>query len=435
MHRFGQHVSDRTRRLLTVAAGAVALVTAAGLILLWPKGTLPDVAGNLGFLRETVDAEVVDSREAPCSTTTEGDVECRVVTYLLSEGPEEGDEFSQELLISPSTPELEPGDEVMLAFDPEAQDEAFRYRFVDRERTSHLLWLAVGFAAAVILLGRLRGIAALAGLAASLGVLLVFVLPAILTGRSPFAVAIVGAATIAFLALYLSHGFTTMTTVALLGTLASLALTAVLATLFVELTQLTGFGTEEATVVSVGAADIDLAGILLGGVIIGALGALDDMTVTQASAVWELRSANPRMNRGELTRAGLRIGRDHVASTVNTLALAYAGASMPVLLLLVLSRQSIGTVLSGEVIATEIVRTLVGSIGLVAAVPITTWLAAWTAGDAPSAGRALPRARRDEEAPVHDAHPRGERDREPGEAAGRRERGTAGDDERAERDQ
>ncbi|HWC31589.1 MAG TPA: YibE/F family protein, partial [Actinomycetota bacterium] len=210
---------------------------------------------------------------------------------------------------------------------------------------------------------------------------------------------------------YLAHGLTTMTTVALLGTLSSLALTAVLARVFVALTELTGFGTEEATVVSVGAAQVDLAGILLGGVVIGALGAIDDMTVTQASAVWELRSANPRMDRTDLTRAGLRIGRDHVASTVNTLALAYAGASMPVLLLLVLSRQSIGTVLSGEVIATEIVRTLVGSIGLVTAVPITTWLAAWTAGGPDESGDARAGAgpRRDEESPVHHRDPRDER--------------------------
>jgi uncharacterized membrane protein len=210
----------------------------------------------------------------------------------------------------------------------------------------------------------------------SIFVLVQWVLPAVLAGRSPLAVAVVGSAAIAFLALYLAHGFTTMTTVALLGTLASLALTAALASVFVELASLTGFASEEAVVVQIGAADLDLRGIILGGVVIGALGAIDDMTVTQASAVWELRAADPRMSRSTLIRAGTRIGRDHVASTVNTLALAYAGASLPVLLLLVLSNQPVGTVLSGEVIATEVVRTLVGSIGLVAAVPITTWLAA-----------------------------------------------------------
>jgi uncharacterized membrane protein len=189
----------------------------------------------------------------------------------------------------------------------------------------------------------------------------------------------VGSAAIAFLALYLAHGFTTMTTVALLGTLASLMLTAALAAIFVELAELTGFASEEAVVVQIGTASLELRGIILGGVVIGALGALDDMTVTQASAVWELRAVDPRIGRSSLIRSGLRIGRDHVASTVNTLALAYAGASLPVLLLLVLSRQSAGTVLSGEVIATEVIRTLVGSIGLVAAVPLTTWLAALAA--------------------------------------------------------
>jgi uncharacterized membrane protein len=177
--------------------------------------------------------------------------------------------------------------------------------------------------------------------------------------------------------------------VALLGTLGALAITAVLAAVFVGLADVSGFATEEALVVEIGAARIDLRGIVLGGVVIGALGAIDDMTVTQASAVWELRDANPSMSRRSLLRSGLRIGRDHVASTVNTLALAYAGASMPVLLLLVLSRQSVETVASGEVIATEILRTLVGSLGLVAAVPLSTWLAS-LAVPGPAAGREQP---------------------------------------------
>jgi uncharacterized membrane protein len=177
----------------------------------------------------------------------------------------------------------------------------------------------------------------------------------------------------------LAHGFGPKTTVALLGTLASLVLTAVLASVFVEAAQISGLASEEATIVRLGAAQIDLAGLILGGVVIGALGAIDDMTVTQASAVWELRTANPEMPRRELLRSGLRIGRDHVAATVNTLFLAYAGASMPLLILFILSRQSLATVANGEVVATEIIRTLVGSVGLVASVPITTWLAARTA--------------------------------------------------------
>jgi uncharacterized membrane protein len=239
-----------------------------------------------------------------------------------------------------------------------------------------LFWLALLFAIAVVLLGRLRGLAALVGLAGTLVLLLLFVLPAIIEGQSPTLVAATGASAIAFLALYLAHGFRPMTTVALLGTIASLLLTVLLASVFVHLASFSGFASEEAFIVNIGAAQIDLAGLILGGVIIGALGAIDDMTVTQASAVSELRTANPEMGKRELTRAGMRIGRDHVASTVNTLFLAYAGASLPLLLLFILTEKPLTDVANSEIVATEIVRTLVGSIGLVASVPITTWLAA-----------------------------------------------------------
>jgi uncharacterized membrane protein len=211
----------------------------------------------------------------------------------------------------------------------------------------------------------------------------VFVLPAILEGSDPALVSIVGASVIAFLALYLSNGFTAMTSVALLGTLGSLALTALLAYAFTRLSQFTGVFSEESALVTIGAGQVDLSGLFLGGVVIGALGAIDDMTVTQASAVWELRAANPDLHTRSLFHAGLRIGRDHVASTVNTLFLAYAGASMPLLLLFLLSHQSLGSVANSEVVATEIVRTLVGSIGLVASVPLTTWLAARARGASP----------------------------------------------------
>jgi uncharacterized membrane protein len=249
------------------------------------------------------------------------------------------------------------------------------YSFADRQRKPMLLALTLLFVAAVVVLGRWRGAAALAGLAASMAVLLAFVLPAILDGRSPVLVAVVGASAIAFLALYLSHGTGPMTTVALLGTLASLLLTLLLAIVFTNLAKFSGFASDEATIVNLADVRIDLVGLTLGGIVIGALGAIDDITVTQASAVWELRAANPAMSARQLYQSALRIGRDHIASTVNTLALAYAGASMPLLLLFVLSKQSLGTVANGELVATELVRTLVGSIGLVAAVPVTTALA------------------------------------------------------------
>jgi uncharacterized membrane protein len=178
----------------------------------------------------------------------------------------------------------------------------------------------------------------------------------------------------------MSHGLTVTTTTAVLGTLASLAITGALALLFVELAKFTGLASEEAAVLQISADEINLSGLLLGGVIIGALGVLDDVTVTQAAAVWEIRRANPTYGSRALYRSALRIGRDHIASTVNTLVLAYAGASLPLLILLVQSNRGLGEALTGEILAEEIVRTLVGSIGLVASVPITTALAAWVAG-------------------------------------------------------
>ncbi|MGH9166262.1 MAG: YibE/F family protein [Acidimicrobiia bacterium] len=138
---------------------------------------------------------------------------------------------------------------------------------------------------------------------------------------------------------------------------------------------MSGCTTEESLLLTLVPGQLDIRGLVLSGVVLGALGAIDDVTVTQASAVWELRAAAPTMQHGQLFRAGLRIGRDHVASTVNTLALAYAGASMPLLVLFVLTEQPLGIVANSETVTTEILRTLVGSIGLVACVPITTWLA------------------------------------------------------------
>ena len=213
-------------------------------------------------------------------------------------------------------------------------------------------------------------------------ILLLFVLPAILDGRSPVMVAVFGSAGIAFIALYLAHGFNRMTTVAVIGTMSALALTALLSTVFVGLSEFTGLVSEESSLLTL-FEGVDVRGLLLAGIVLGAAGAIDDVTVTQASAVWQLKAANSDLGATALFRRGLRVGRDHIASMVNTLLLAYAGASLPLLVLFVLSDQSLGAVANSEVVAVEIVRTLVGSIGLVAAVPLTTWLAALAADGQP----------------------------------------------------
>ncbi|MDQ4096579.1 MAG: YibE/F family protein, partial [Actinomycetota bacterium] len=177
---------------------------------------------------------------------------------------------------------------------------------------------------------------------------------------SPIAVAVVGSSVILLANLYLAHGFNLRTTTAVVGTLASLALICLLAVIFVAAAHFSGLGTEEATFLQAASSRINLKGLLLGGIIIGSLGVLDDVTVTQSSAVWELHEANPGLGPRRLYRSALRIGRDHIASTVNTLVLAYAGASLPLLILLVEANQDVANVLTGELVAVEIVRTLVG---------------------------------------------------------------------------
>jgi uncharacterized membrane protein len=234
--------------------------------------------------------------------------------------------------------------------------------------------VALLFAAAVVGLGRMRGLAALLGLGVSLLILMGFIVPAIIAGEDAVLVATVGGSAIVLVALYLAHGYTPLTHVAAVGAFAALALTTALSWGVLELAQFTGLAGEESYYLLL-IPGFDVSGLLLAGIVLGAIGALDDVTVTQASAVWEVRQANPALESGHLFASGLRVGRDHIASTVNTLLLAYAGAAMPLLILLSLSKQPFASVASSEVVAVEIVRTLVGSIGLVASVPITTWLA------------------------------------------------------------
>lgn len=376
-------MSQRARRALAIAALTAAVATVLGLFVLWPGDDPAEGVDDLGFTRDLYDARVESTEQTPCAgTMPDEDIVCTSALVRLMQGPDRGTSIELELPATTSGFAMGVGEVLVLSHDPDAP-EGFEYAFADRNRKPVLWWLAGLFAVAVVLLGRLRGLAALAGLAASFVVLLKFVLPAIVSGTDPLAVAIVGASAVAFVALYLAHGFGPLTSVALLGTLGALVVTVVLAQVFVELAHLSGLANEEATFVNVATTRIDLAGLVLGGIVIGALGALDDMTVTQVSVVAELREANPSIGPAGLFAAGMRIGRDHVASTVNTLALAYAGASMPLLVLFVLSEQSLGSIANGEVIATEMIRTLVGSIGLVAAVPLTTWLAVLALGGRP----------------------------------------------------
>jgi uncharacterized membrane protein len=363
------------RRTFELLVAALAVGTAVGLVALWPGDVDAPVSEGLAADTERAEVDSVTYEECPPPQTGQcGEAQITV----------EDDEASS--LIVGGTgiePELEPGDEIRVArTEPvEGGPGEATYALVDFERRSPMLWLALAFAALVIAFGRLRGALSLLGLGISLIVILAFIVPAILDGTAPLPVAIVGSLAVMLATVTLAHGLGPKSLAAMLGTAISLALVALLASAFTGLTNLTGLSSEESTLLLQGGADISLEGLLLAGIVIAALGVLDDVTVSQASTVLALRAANPRLDASELFGRALRVGRDHVSATVNTLVLAYVGASLPVLL--IFSSGEIGLVdaLNTELIAKEIVGTLVGSIGLIAAVPITTVLAALLASD------------------------------------------------------
>lgn len=369
-------------RALLFAVAPLALLTLIGLVVLWPTEDFErsDALGTQLPLEQATVTEVIST---PCEggggAVAPG--ECSVAEFRLDSGPDEGTLASIDVFAGAGQPVLEEGDRIVVgrSLDPEGNS---IYYFSDYERRVPLVALAVLFAVIVVVVARLKGVAAMGGVAISFAILVLFVLPALLEGSSPLLVAVVGSAAMMFVLLYLAHGVNAMTTTALLGTLASLSLTGILGAAFVGAGRLVNLASEETTFLQLVASQVDLQGLLLGSIIIGSLGVLNDVTVTQASAVWQLRVANPRMAPAGLYRSAMRIGRDHIASAIDTLVLAYAGAALPLLLLFTLASRPVVDVITGSLVAEEIVRTLVGAIGLVASVPITTGLAAFVASRA-----------------------------------------------------
>lgn len=359
-------------------APLVAL-TVLGVIAIWPSETARAgraLAGP-GAAPPLVDGRVVDVEGVTCrGQAAEADApDCMLVSVRLTEGDDRGEIVTYERSLTGGQPVPDIGAPVRLELIVPLEGEPF-YDFFDFQRRRPVLLLAAAFVGVAMLVGRRRGLRALIALAFSLVVIVGLTLPALVGGESPLLVALVTSALIMLVALYLTHGPNARTTSALIGTLASLAITGLLGSAFIGAARLTGLVGEETAYLRATAGFLDFQGLLLAGIIIGALGVLDDVTVTQASAVWELHGANPGLGLWGLYRSALRIGQDHIASAVNTLVLAYAGASLPLLLLFTQTGESLGTVVTGEVIATEVVRTLVGSIGLIASVPITTFLTA-----------------------------------------------------------
>jgi uncharacterized membrane protein len=305
----------------------------------------------------------------------------------LRDGPDEGDRADLTLGDTGPAPALDVGDRIRVVkneIPPGARAGAEKYSLSEVERRQSMLWLLAVFGLIVIVFGRLRGALALVGLGAGLLVVTQFVLPAILDGSSPLAVALVGSLAVMLITIALAHGLGPKSMAAILGTAASLLLTALLALLFSDIAHLSGLTSEEATILQAGQPGLSLDGLVIAGMVIGALGVLDDVTVSQASTVMALRRANPRQRLADLYRGALSVGRDHVAATVNTLVLAYVGASLPILLIFGIDGVPFADTINREAISEQVIGMLVGSIGLITAVPITTALAALLATRIPA---------------------------------------------------
>jgi uncharacterized membrane protein len=371
--------------VLLALVGVLVLATVAGGVALRPTGPLAQPAGG-GQADPTrlVTATLTSVQTVPCQEAEPGLPGSTCIKVRAR--PDGGEEVEFETT-DPTGDTFRSGQRVRLSILQQPGQPTF-YNLRDLERGRPMLALAALFMLAVIAFGRWQGVRSLIGLACSFAVIVGFVVPAILRGQSPVPVALVGAMAIMLVSLYLSTGLGRKTTAAVVGTALALGLTAALTAGFVELASLTGLASEDALNASFQVGGISLRGLLLAGIILGGLGVLDDVTVSQASLVFELRRADPAAGFGELVRGALVVGRDHVAATVNTLFLAYAGASLPLLVLFVSGGDSLGTVATAEAVAAEVVRTLCGSVGLIAAVPLTTLLAAVLALEEPAAGPA-----------------------------------------------
>lgn len=381
-------LGTRTHRRLLVVVGVVLVVTGIGMIALWPRAAeLPVTDDPLGEVASAAirSVQVFDDDPDPVRGTSG---EFAVIVAEIMEGPDTGRVVELEVLTE-GYPEFNEGDRVSLA-RAETGDGVFQYYITDFQRTPVLLVLVGLFVAAVLLVSRWHGVRALIGLGLSLLIVVQFVVPAILAGRNPPMVAWVGAMAVMIVTLYLTHGLNEMTTSAVVGTAAALTVTVALGLAFISRGKITGFASDDAVFARFAVGELDLQGLVLAGLIIAALGVLDDVTVSQASTVFALHDTDRRLTWPALFARAMKVGRDHIASVVNTLFLAYAGASLALLVLFSTSGLPLGEILNSEVLAEEIIKTVVGSLGLITAVPFTTALAATVAvrrsPDAPPAG-------------------------------------------------
>jgi uncharacterized membrane protein len=372
-------------RVLLAIVGVLLLGTVVGLVVLWPS---MDLLPPGEPLEDLITAEVVTitERTEDPDPVLGGSGEIADITVELLDGPEAGRTVTLTQIPLEGYPEFTPGDRIELeaATIPDSDVEFF---IRDFQRLPALALLGGLFVLAVLAIGRWHGLRSLLGLGLSLFIVVRFVVPAILAGSNPAVVALVGALAVMIVTLYLAHGVNEMTTAAIVGTAGALLLTIGLGLLFIDRAKITGFASDQAQFARFAVEGLDLRGLVLAGLIIAALGVLDDVTVSQASTVFALHDTDRTLSWPTLFARAMRVGRDHIASVVNTLFLAYAGASLVLLVLFSTSGLPASELVNSEVLAEEIVKIVVGSLGLIAAVPFTTALAASVAIRRPATTR------------------------------------------------
>ncbi|MEV8191557.1 YibE/F family protein [Rhodococcus pyridinivorans] len=371
---------------------AIGLLVLFGTALLWPSSRAVDIPApfqtSSGGAVVTEAGTVVEQNTGPCGSASFGRVftgepsppssnafDCERSIVAIESGPDDGARTLLEVIPGPGQPELQAGDEIRLVRQTDPGG-ATQYSFYDYARGFPLALVVAVFAVVVVAIARWRGLRALIGLVVAFGVLVVFMLPALLDGKPAVPVALVGGALILYAVLYLAHGVNLRTSSALLGTLASMVVAALLSYVAIRMTHLTGLSEEQNTDVQLYIGHVSISGLLLAGFIIGSLGVLNDVTITQASSAFELAGLDPESSRREIFSAAMRVGRDHIASTVYTLVLAYAGGALPLLLLFSVAGRSITDVITSDAVAIELVRACVGGIALTLSVPLTTAIAA-----------------------------------------------------------
>jgi uncharacterized membrane protein len=371
---------------------AIGLAVIAAAVWLWPSRQKVDIPlpfqNASGGAVTTESGHVLSSALGDCGSRSVGQVltatplpgtprsgQCVRNLITINSGPNAGANTLLEFEPGPGQPELAPGDHIRIIRQVDEQGTT-TYEFYDYERSWPLVALALAFAVVVVAVTRWRGLFALVGILVAFAVLAVFLLPALRDGAPAVPVALVASAAILYAVMYLAHGVNLRTSAALLGTLSSLLLAAGLSWSAIGLVHLTGLSEEQNSQVAAYLGHVSITGLLLAGFIIGSLGVLNDVTVTQASTVFELAHVDGDTSRRAIFLSAMRVGRDHISSTVYTLVLAYAGSSLPLLLLFSVANRSLSDVLTSESMAIELVRSAVGGIALALSVPLTTAIAA-----------------------------------------------------------